>query len=160
VPSEALIVQPTSGGWEVRGASAHRTEAEAIAAGRRLALKRGGADVVVVDVHGAVRSRDTVGPDAPRRPRAPRSEGTRTTLRLPDALAAVADRLADELEISRNDAVLRLATRGAVLYEQELDIAARRAERWAAIVPGDVDFDALPSPEEAREALAAARESE
>jgi hypothetical protein len=158
VPTEVHIVKPASGGWEVRGSSVHRTKAEAITAGHRLALKRGGADVVVFDADGNVRSRDTVG--ALPRPRAPRSEGTRTTLRLPDSLAAVADRLADELEISRNDAVLRLATRGARLYEQELDIAARRAARWAAVVPGDVDLDALPSPEEAREALAAARETE
>jgi hypothetical protein len=160
MPREVHIVQPASGGWTVEGASAHPTQAEAIAAARRLALKRGGADVVVHDADGRIRSRDTVGPDASRAPRAPRSEGPRTTLRLPDALAATADRLADELEISRNDALLRLATRGARLYEQELGIALQRAERWAAVVPGDVDFDALPSPDEAREAIVAARETE
>jgi hypothetical protein len=153
-------VKPASGGWEVRGSSVHRTKAEAVTAGRRLALKRGGADVVIFDADGNISSRDTVGAGAPRRHRAPRNEGTRTTLRLPDSLAVVADRLADELEISRNDAVLRLATRGARLYEEELDVAARRAERWAAIVPGEVDLDALPSPDEAREALAAVRESQ
>jgi Uncharacterized protein conserved in bacteria (DUF2188) len=160
MPGEVHVVKPVTGGWEVKGATVHATQADAIAAARRLALKRGGGEVIVHTADGRVRSRDTIGADAPRAPRAPRSEGPRTTLRLPDGLAAIADRLADELEISRNDAVLRLATRGARLYEQGLDIAARRAERWAAVVPGDVDLDALPSPDEAREAAAAARETE
>lgn len=88
-------------------------------------------------------------------PRAPRSEGPRTTLRLPLALVDVVDRLARELDISRNDALLRLATRGAQLFELEQTIAARRERRWAAVVPGVVDIDAaeLPSPREAREAI-------
>jgi hypothetical protein len=97
--------------------------------------------------------------DRSRSPRAQRSEGPRTTLRLPDALAEVAERLARELGISRNDAVLRLATRGAQLYEQERTIAERRAARWAAVVPGSVDLDAaaFPSPEEMRAAALHAR---
>jgi len=84
----------------------------------------------------------------------------RTTLRLPDALADVAERLARELDISRNDALLRLATRGARLYEHEQSIAVRRAERWAAVVPGAVDIDhaEFPSPSEARDAILAARD--
>lgn len=92
--------------------------------------------------------------------RAARSEGPRTTLRVPDALAATADRLARELEVSRNDALLRLAARGARLYEREQEIAARAAERWAAVVPGDVSSDEadLPSPEEARAAVLTARD--
>jgi uncharacterized protein YceH (UPF0502 family) len=91
--------------------------------------------------------------------RTPRSAGPRTTLRLPDALAATAERLARELDISRNDAVLRLATRGAQLYEQEHRVATRRAERWAAVVAGSVDLDRadVPTPEEARAAVEAAR---
>jgi len=93
-------------------------------------------------------------------PRAPRSEGSRTTLRLPDTLAVVAERLARELDISRNDALLRLAARGARLYEQEQSIAARRAERWAAVVSGVVHTEQgdIPSPEEARHAILAARD--
>lgn len=93
--------------------------------------------------------------------RAPRSEGPRTTLRVPDALAETAARLADEVGISRNDALLRLATRGARLYEQERGIAMRRAERWAAVVPGAVEVDPseLPTPKEARQAVLAARDS-
>jgi hypothetical protein len=78
-------------------------------------------------------------------------------LRVPDELAASADRLGDELGISRNDALLRLATRGARIYELEERIAVRRAERWAAVVPGVVDLEAtdFPSPEEARASVLA-----
>ncbi|MDO8210541.1 hypothetical protein [Conexibacter sp. CPCC 206217] len=95
-------------------------------------------------------------------PRAPRSEGPRTTLRLPDELAAVAEQFADELGISRNDALLRLATRGARIYTQEQAIAARREARWAAVVPGgavDVDLTRLPSPDEAAAAVLALRDA-
>lgn len=100
--------------------------------------------------------------DEPRnRTRARRSEGPRTTLRLPHALVAVADRLAAELGISRNDAVLRLATRGAAIYEQERVVAERRAARWAAVVPGAVAPGVrFPTPEEARAAVAGARADE
>jgi hypothetical protein len=131
-------------------------------------MKSGGAEVVVHRADGRVRQRDTVGAatlDELKRsgqvtPRAPRSEGPRTTLRLPAALASVADRLARELDISRNDALLRLATRGARLYEQEQSIAKRRAERWTAVVPGVIDIEHadLPSPKEARAAILAARD--
>jgi len=172
------ITKRPSDGWVVtrssadRASSVHRTQADAIAAARRLALKSGGADVVVHSADGRIRERDMVGAatlDEMKRsgqgthqppPRAPRSEGPRTTLRVPDELAAVADRLARELDISRNDALLRLATRGARLYEQEQNIARRRAERWAAVVPGVVDIDHtdFPSPDEARDTVLAARD--
>ncbi len=156
-----------------RASSVHRTQAEAVAAGRRLALKSGGAEIVVHTADGRIRDRDTVGAatlDELKRegrayvsqrpsPRAPRSEGSRTTLRLRDALAAMAERLASELP-SRNDALLRLATRGARLYEAEHSIAVRRAERWAAVVPGvvDVDHADFPSPGEAQDAILSARD--
>lgn len=92
-------------------------------------------------------------------PRAPRSEGPRTTLRLAAPLADVADRLAVELGISRNDALLRLATRGARIYESERRVAERRARRWAAVVPGEIDQGGVevPTPDEARRAVLAAR---
>lgn len=167
------IVKRPADGWEVRSSgtqratSIHRTQADAVAAARRLALKSGGAEVVVHRADGRIRDVDTVGAAAldelkrsgetARRPpaRARRSEGPRTTLRLPAALADVADRLARELDISRNDALLRLATRGARLYEREQSIAARRQERWAAVVPGvfDIDRAELPTLDEAREAI-------
>lgn len=200
------INKNADGGWAVRrqgagrDASVHKTQAEAVAAGRRLALKSGGAEVVVHRADGRVRDRATVGAaridavkqsrmkaeprttsepraDRPRATvtqpgsrraarkavvtsRAPRSEGPRTTLRVPSSLAQVADRLAKELEVSRNDALLRLATRGARQYEQEQRVAALRERRWAAVVPGIVDIDQaeFPSPEEARDAVFAARD--
>lgn len=178
---EVLHVTKRSSGWAVmrpsavRPSSVHRTQAEAIATARRLAKKRGGAEIVVHSADGRIRDRDTVGAatldelrkdgrasaiQRPPPPRAPRSEGSRTTLRLPEALAAVAERLASELSISRNDALLRLATRGARLYEAEHSIAVRRAERWAAVVPGavDVDHTDLPSPSEAQDAILTARD--
>lgn len=177
---EAFHITKQSSGWAVmrpstdRASSVHRTQAEAVAAGRRLALKSGGAEIVVHTADGRIRDRDTVGAatlDELKRegrayvsqrpfPRAPRSEGSRTTLRLPDALAAVAEHLASELNISRNDALLRLATRGARLYEAERSIAVRRAERWAAVVPGvvDVDHADFPSSGEAQDAILAARD--
>jgi hypothetical protein len=150
------VTKKAEGQWAVarsgarRASSTHRTEAEAIAAGQRLAVKGGGGEVVVHGSDGRLRQSDQQQPS----PRAPRSEGPRTTLRVPDELAASADRLAEELGISRNDALLRLATRGARIYELEHSIALRRAERWAAVVPGDVDLD-FPAPEEARAAILA-----
>lgn len=96
----------------------------------------------------------------PATSRAPRSDGPRTTLRVPSALAQVADQLAEELEVSRNDALLRLATRGAEQYERERRIAGLRDRRWAAVI-GEVEeagAAGLPSPEEATAAVLAARE--
>lgn len=70
----------------------------------------------------------------PRSSRAPRSDGPRTTLRIPLALVEVVDKLAAELHVSRNDALLRLASRGASLYEQERRIAELREQRWEAVM--------------------------
>jgi hypothetical protein len=93
-------------------------------------------------------------------PRAPRSAGRRTTLRVPEALASVVDDMSRELGISRNDALLRLATRGARIHEEARKIEAIRAARWAAVV-GEAARGAggpFPSPEEAREAVMASRD--
>lgn len=158
------ISRKPDGGWAVKrqgaggDASVHKTQADAVAAGRRLALKSGGAEVIVHRADGRIRERDTVG--ALRTSRAPRSDGPRTTLRVPPSLARTADRLAAELEISRNDALLRLATRGARQYEREQGIAELRERRWAAVIPGIVDIDRadFPSPEEARNAVLASRD--
>lgn len=94
------------------------------------------------------------------RRRAPRGPGTRTTLRVPEDLARVAQQLAGDLDISRNDALLRLATQGARILEQEQQITQQRALRWAAIVPGEtgVASTELPSADEARAAVLAHRE--
>ncbi len=97
--------------------------------------------------------------DDPRR-RAPGSGGPRTTLRLPPDLAEVADRLADALHVSRNDAVLRLAKRGADLYERERQIDEVREQRWAAVLaemPEVDDGEDAPTAEEAYEAIMNAR---
>lgn len=69
------------------------------------------------------------------------------------------DRLADELHTSRNDALLRLAERGAALYRQELEIAELREQRWQGVLAsyGDVDESDLPSAEETHEAIMRAR---
>jgi len=89
-----------------------------------------------------------------------RSDDPRTTLRLPRSLADIADRLAKQLEVSRNDALLRLAARGAQQFEQEQRIAELRERRWNAIVPGRADADqgAFPSPEEAKQAVRGGRD--
>jgi len=172
------ITKRSSEGWAVtrpgaeRGRRCTARRPTPSRPGRRLALKSGGAELVVHSADGRIRERDTVGATTldnlkpsgqvtPRPPaRAPRSQGPRTTLRLPDALAVVAERLARELDISRNDALLRLATRGARLYEQEHRVAVRRAERWAAVVPGifDIECGGFPSPAEARDAVLTGRD--
>lgn len=177
--SQALHVSKrTTGGWEVkragaaRASSVHSTRAEAVAAARRFALKSGGAEVVTHRADGRIASADTVGAAtldelkrlgrvAPPPPRAPRTDGPRTTLRVPASLSAVADRLAAELGVSRNDALTRLATRGAELYEREQSVAATRAARWAAVVPGVIAIERtdLPSADEARAAVLEARDA-
>jgi hypothetical protein len=72
----------------------------------------------------------------------------------------MADRLAREMEVSRNDALLRLAARGARQYEEERRIAEVRALRWAAALPDAIDPDrvGLPSVDEAEQAVRAGRE--
>ncbi len=157
-----------------RASSVHPTQADAIEAGRRLALRSGGAEVLIHSSDGRIRDRNTIGAakldklkqngGTSKRPvsRAPRSDGPRTTLRVPALLEETADQLANELGISRNDALLRLATRGAELYEMEQLVETRRAKRWAAVVPGVVDIDHgdFPSPEESAEAVRASRDVE
>lgn len=74
----------------------------------------------------------------------------------------IADRLADELGVSRNDALLRLAARGADLYERERQIEEIREQRWAAVLAEDPDvgdYSDLPTEDDAREAIMRARES-
>jgi predicted transcriptional regulator len=95
-----------------------------------------------------------------RRGRAPRSGGDRTTLRIPPDLLAEIDRLAEALNTSRNDALLRLARRGAALYRQDAEIAELREQRWAGVLAsvGDDSDEGEPlSPEEVYEAIMSAR---
>ena len=90
--------------------------------------------------------------------RAPRSQGQRTTLRIPGTLAATVDRLASELDISKNDALLRLAARGAHAYEREKRIDDLREERWAAVLSTVGEPADFPSAEEVRDAVLGARD--
>lgn len=88
----------------------------------------------------------------------PRNGGPRTTLRLPEALAAVAQQVAARDGVSRNDAVVRLAELGAA-HQQRLDAVAARAEErltaWRA--RNRTGTGRLPNADELEVAVAAAR---
>lgn len=93
-----------------------------------------------------------------RRQRAPRRGGRRTTLTIPEPLAQSAERLADELGTTANDALVRLAEQGAAAQDRRARIAALAAQRRAAVdrLP-DVEPGETLSPEEVREAILAER---
>lgn len=108
----------------------------------------------------AMATRDSESPRAPRR-RSPRRDGTRTTLRVPVDLAATTRRYAEELGTTPNDALIRLAERGAELVSGELEVARLAAERRAAVMGKrrPVNPDAVyPSAEEMDEAMRAVDE--
>jgi len=88
----------------------------------------------------------------------PRNAGPRTTLRLPEALAAVAQQVAARDGVSRNDAVVRLAELGAA-HQQRLDAVAARAEERLMAWRGCNRTGAgrLPTADELEVAVAAAR---
>lgn len=161
-----LHVVKTTDGWALkdgdRVSSVHRTQVEAVEIARITVRKAGGGEVVVHRADGRFKERDSYGPD-PRgrgeRRRAARGDGPRTTLRLTRSLVEAADRLASELSISRNDALLRLATRGAQLYEREQRVAELRDARWEAVLAaiGSED-ESFPSPADAHDAIVAARD--
>src|SRR5437016_3350825 len=67
--------------------------------------------------------------------RAPKRDGTGTTLRVPPELVQAADRLAHELKISRNEALIRLALDGAARLDRAREIEAIRQARWAHLWP-------------------------
>jgi len=94
--------------------------------------------------------------DTSGRRRAPRRDGERTTLRVPRELAQQAQELAAFLGTTSNDALVLMATRGAVSYVQELQMARAEKHQLAAIIDavGPLDQDAeFLSDEEAREAV-------
>jgi hypothetical protein len=75
-------------------------------------------------------------------------------------LERVVDRVAEELNTSRNDALLRLAARGAASYERERRISDRAEQRWAAVLAADRDIDDasdFPPADDAYEAVMGAR---
>lgn len=93
------------------------------------------------------------------RQRAPRRKGRRTTLTVPDELAAAAERFAAAMRTTTNDAIVRLAMRGATLLEQEREIERVAAQRRAAMLEAARASHPreFPSPEEAERAVLAAR---
>jgi hypothetical protein len=92
------------------------------------------------------------------RRRAPRREGHRTTLTVPHALAQAAERLAEELGTTANDAVVRLAEEGALARERRAHIAAVAAERRAAVVrAADANGEPLPGAAQVRAAMLGGR---
>jgi hypothetical protein len=84
----------------------------------------------------------------------------RTTLRVPADLAEKADGLARVLGTTANDALIRMAERGALLYAQEVQMAQAAEHQLAAIldahgeIPPDAEYLA---PEAWREAALALR---
>jgi hypothetical protein len=98
--------------------------------------------------------RDSKPPARPRR--APRSEGRRTTLRVPPDLEQAARALAAERNSSLNDALLTLARLGsekaARAREIEMTRKARLEAFWAAMPVGadhpteDEQYDAIFAP--------------
>jgi hypothetical protein len=89
-------------------------------------------------------------PDAGRRP------GRRTTLRVPDRLEAEISRTADELGVSGNEALVRLAEIGARAAAHERDVRRVIGRRRAAVSGSQAKKTgprSLPSPQEMREAI-------
>jgi hypothetical protein len=76
--------------------------------------------------------------------------GTRTTLRVPDAVSDAADRLAVEIGTTRNDAIVRLALTGARVAARAREVAEKRDARWHALLSEAVPDAPLPDAEEMR----------
>ncbi len=65
------------------------------------------------------------------RTRAPKQRGPRTTLRVPEELARIAERRGKDEGLSRNDVLVRFALIGAEQTER-MDVLRERAERRLA----------------------------
>jgi hypothetical protein len=77
---------------------------------------------------------------------------------VPHSVLAAADRLAQELGTTANDAIVRLAEEGASARERHERIAALATARRAAVERRSLsDTQAFPSPEELHEAMLAGR---
>ena len=93
----------------------------------------------------------------PRR-RAPPRTGHRTTLTVPHSVLDAADRLAQELGTTTNDAIVRLAEEGASSRERHEQIAAVASVRRAAVERAGLSGTfAFPSADELHEAMLAGR---
>ncbi len=90
----------------------------------------------------------------PSRASAPRREGRRTTLRVPAVLEAELSRTARELGTSENEALVHLAQIGAGAAKRQRDLRKVTAGRRAAVSGSTRSgTEALPSPQEMREAI-------
>ncbi len=93
-----------------------------------------------------------------RRRRAPHRQGHRTTLTVPHTVLDAADRLAQELGTTTNDAIVRLAQEGATAREHREQLTALASKRRAAVQSVNLDKAlTFPSPDEFREAMLAGR---
>lgn len=86
--------------------------------------------------------------------------GRRTTLRVPPALEAEVTRTAKELEISGNEALIRLAKLGAVTAKRQREVRRVVTRRRAAVsgAASEARQRAFPSPEELQAAILADRD--
>lgn len=77
---------------------------------------------------------------------------------MPYSVMDAADRLADELGTTANDAIMRLAEEGASARERREQIAALASERRAAVEQISLDVaGGFPSADDFREAMLAGR---
>jgi hypothetical protein len=81
--------------------------------------------------------------------------GRRTTLRVPRALDTEVARTAKELDISENEALIRLAQLGAVTTKRHRDVRRVVGQRQAAVAGtgAKTENGPLPSPEEMQAAI-------
>lgn len=81
--------------------------------------------------------------------------GRRTTLRVPPALEAEVKRTAKELEISENEALIRLAKVGALAAKRQRDVRGVVARRHAAVsgAASEAEERVYPSPQEMQAAI-------
>jgi hypothetical protein len=88
-------------------------------------------------------------------PKRAEQRGRRTTLRVPLELKAEVARVAEELEVSENDALIRLAQIGAVTAKRRRDVRKVIGKRHAAVSAGAsrTKKRTLPTAEEMQEAI-------
>jgi hypothetical protein len=86
--------------------------------------------------------------------------GRRTTLRVPRTLETEISRIAKELDISENEALIRLAQLGAATSKRDREVRRLVGRRRAAVVGAGAarGEGALPSPEETQAAILADRD--
>lgn len=66
--NDRYVVPSPKGGWDVKGPGAqrssghHRTQVEAIDQARQIVHNLGGGELVVQNVHGRIREKDTIAP--------------------------------------------------------------------------------------------------